>query len=79
MTYTEKMLNSTKAQIKQQFMSFFKTPYAKHLVAKKLKIIVQKPTETVREYHKRYKYLLRHLEYNIDEQFLIQWFVAGLL
>ena len=60
-------------------MSFFKTPYAKHLTAKKLKTTVKKPTEIVREYDKRFKYLLSQLEYNIYEQLLIQWFVVGLL
>ena len=45
MTYTEKTPNASKAEIKQQFLSFFKTPDAKHLAAKKLKTTVQKPTE----------------------------------
>ena len=79
MTCTEKMSISTKAQIKHQFMSFFKTPYAKHLAVKKLKTTVQKPTETVWEYDKRFKYLLIQLDYNIDEQLLIQWFFVELL
>ena len=35
-------------------MSFFKTPDAKHLEAKKLKTIVQKLIETVQEYDKRF-------------------------
>ena len=52
MMYIEKMLNATKAQIKQKFMSFFKTLDATHLTARKLKTTVQKPTETVREYGK---------------------------
>ena len=47
-----------KAQIKQQFMSFFKTPYTSHLKTKKLKTTVQKPTETVQEFDKRFKDLL---------------------
>ena len=49
-------------------MSFFKTPYAKHMAAKKLKTIVQKLIETVREYEKIFKDPLNQLEYNIDEQ-----------
>ena len=60
-------------------MYFFKTPDAKHLAAKKLKITAQKPTEIVRKYDKRLKELLSQLEYNIDEQLLMQWFGAGLL
>ena len=79
MTYMEKTPNATKAQIKQQCMLFFKTPYEKHLATKKLKTIAQKLTETVQEYDKRFKYLLIQLEYNIDKQLLIQWFLAGLL
>ena len=48
-------------------MSFFKTPDAKHLEAKKLKTTVQKLTETAWEYDKIFKDLLIQLEYNIDE------------
>ena len=66
MTYTEKALNETNDQIKQQFMSFFKIPNAKHLVAKKLKTTTKKLTETVREYEKIFKDLLNQLEYNTD-------------
>ena len=40
MTYTERTPNASKAEIKQQFLSFFKTPVAKHLAAKKLESIV---------------------------------------
>ena len=73
-----KTLNATKAEIKQHFLSFFKTLDAKHLAVKKLKMTVQKPIEDVQEYDKRLKYLLNQLDYNIDEQLLIQWFVAGI-
>ena len=59
-------------------MSFFKTPDANHLVAKKLKTISQKPTESGREYDKRWKDLLCQLDYVIDKQLLIQWFLASL-
>ena len=38
----------------------------------------QNPGETVRDYDKRWKYLLSQLDYVIDEQYLIQWFLAGL-
>ena len=47
--------------------------------AKKLKTTVEKPTETVREYDKRFKDPLSQLDYNIDGQFPIQWFVVGIL
>ena len=59
-------------------MSFFKTPDAKHLVAKKLKTTSQKPVESVREYDKQWKDLLNKLDYVIDEQLLIQCFFVGL-
>ena len=79
MTYTNKTPNMIKEEIKQHLLSFFKTPDAKHLAAKKLKTTVQKPTETVWDYDKRWKDLLSQLDYNIDEQVLIQWFLAGLV
>ena len=78
MTYIERTPQASKAEIKAQFLSFFKTPDAKHLVAKKLKTTSQKPTESVREYDKRWKDLLNQLDYVIDEQLLIQWFLTGL-
>ena len=59
-------------------MSFFKTPDAKNLAAKKLKTTSQKPGEIFRDYDKRWKDLLSQLDYVIDEQLLIQWFIAGL-
>ena len=59
-------------------MSFFKTADAKHLAAKKLKTTSQKPGESVCDYDKRWKDLLSQLDYVIDEQLLIQWFLAGL-
>ena len=58
MTYTEKTPNATKAEMKQQFLSFFKTSNAKHLAAKNLKTTVQKPTEIVWDYDKILKDLL---------------------
>ena len=67
-----------KAEIKAQFLSFFKTPDAKHLAAKKLKTTQQNPGETVREYDKHWKDLLIQLDYVIDEKILIQWFLVGL-
>ena len=45
---------------------------------KKLKTTSQKPRETVCDYDKYWKYLLSQLDYVIDEQLLIQWFLAGL-
>ena len=71
MTFSETQPRATKAEIKVQFLSFFKTPDAKHLVAKKLKTTSQKPGETIHDYDKRWKDLLSHLDYVIDEQLLI--------
>ena len=48
------------------------------LAAKKLKSTVQKLVETVRDYDKRWKDLLSRIDYVIDEQLLIQWFLAGI-
>ena len=59
-------------------MSFFKTPDAKHLAAKKLKTTSQKPAESVQEYDKQWKDLLSQLDYVINEQPLIHWFLVGL-
>ena len=67
-----------KAEIKAQFLSFFKTPDAKHLAAKKLKTTQQNPVEIFRDYDKHWKDLLSQLDYVIDEKLLIQWFLAGL-
>ena len=78
MTYIERTTQASKADIKAQFLSFFKTLDAKHLTAKKLKTTSQKPAESVREYDKRWKDLLSQLDYVIDEQLLIQWFLVGL-
>ena len=39
MTSSERQPRATKVEIKVQFLSFFKTPDAKHLVAKKLKTL----------------------------------------
>ena len=78
MTFSKRQPRATKAEIKVQFLSFFKTPDAKHLATKKLKTTSQKPGESVRDYNKRWKDLLSQLDYVIDEQLLIQWFLAGL-
>ena len=48
------------------------------MAAKKLKTTSQKPVESVREYHNRWKDLLIQLDYVINEQLLIQWFLPGL-
>ena len=71
MTYIERTPQPSKVEIKAQLFSFFKTPYAKHLAAKKLKTTSQKLAESVREYDKRWKDLLSQLDYVIDEQLLI--------
>ena len=78
MNFSERTPQETKGEIKAQFLSFFKTSNAKHLAAKKLKMTSQKPRETICDYDKRGKDLLSQLEYVIDEQLLIQWFLAGL-
>ena len=39
---------------------------------------MQKLAESVREYDKHWKELLSQLDYVINEQLLIQWFLAGL-
>ena len=77
-TFSERQPRATKDEIKVQFLLFFKTPDAKHLAAKKLKTTSQKPGETVCDYDKHWKDLLTQLDYVIDEQLLIQWFLAGL-
>ena len=78
MTFFERQPRATKAEIKAQFLSFFKTPDVKHLAAKKLKTTSQKPGETVRDYDKIWKDLRSQLDYVIDEQLLIQWFLGSL-
>ena len=78
MTFSERKPRATKAEIKAQFLSFFKTLDAKHLAAKKLKTTQQKPGETFHDYDKHWKDLLSQLDYVIDEKLLIQWFLAGL-
>ena len=78
MTFSERTPRETKYEFKAQFLSFFKTLDAKHLAAKKLKTTSQKPGETVYDYDKRWKDLLSQLDYVIDEQLLIHWFLAGL-
>ena len=78
MTFSERTPLETKAEVKVQFLSFFKTLDAKHLAAKKLKTTSQKPGETVCNYDKRLKDLLSQLDYVIDKQLLIQWFLVGL-
>ena len=78
MTFNERAPNASKEKIKAQFLSSFKTPDAKHLATKTLKTTSQKPTESVWEYDKHWKDLLSQLDYVINEQFLIQLFLAGL-
>ena len=78
MTFTKRTPHASKAEIKSQFLSFFKTLDVKHLAAKKLKTTSQKPAESVREYDKRWKDLLSQLDYVIDEKLLIQWFLASI-
>ena len=75
MTYTERTPNASKVEIKQQFLSFFKTPDAKQ---KNSILQFRKPRETIQDYDKRWKDLLSKIDYVIDEQLLIQWFLVGL-
>ena len=64
--------------MKVQFLSFFKTPDAKHLAEKKLKTTSQKPGETICDYDKQWKEIIIQMYYVIDEQLIIQWFLVGL-
>ena len=67
MKFLERQPIATKAKIKAQFLSFFKTPDAKHLALKKLKTTSENPGEFVRVYDKHWKDLLSQLDYVIDE------------
>ena len=58
MIFLKRQPRAMKVKLKAQFLSFFKTPDAKHLAAKKLKTTSQKPGETVRDYDKRWKTFL---------------------
>jgi hypothetical protein len=60
MNYTEKKTRS-KEEIKNSFLTFFKIQDITHLAAQKLKEIKQRPGESVREYDKRFKYLLSQI------------------
>jgi len=68
-----------KAQIKRNFLKFFKTQDIKHLTEKNIKENKQMPGEFVREYDKIFKDLLSKIHYMIDNELLVQWFMAGLL
>ena len=63
MTFSERTPGATKVEVKAQFLSFFKTPDAKHLAAKKLKTTSQKSVETIHDYDKHWKDLLSQLDY----------------
>ena len=78
MNFSEITPQANKAEIKVQFLLFFKTPDAKHLAPKNLKRTSQNPAEPVQEYEKRWKDLLSQLDYVNDEQLLIRWFLVGL-
>ena len=58
MTFSERQPRATKAEIRLQFLSFFKTLDAKHLAAKKLKTTSQNLRETIYDYDKHWKDLL---------------------
>jgi hypothetical protein len=78
MNYTENQTRS-KEEIKNSFLTFFKIQDITHLAAQKLKEIKQRPGELVREYDKRFKYLLSQIPMTIDQNLLVQWYVVGLL
>ena len=67
MNFSERQPRATKAKIKAQFLSFFKTPDAKHMAVKKLKTTSQKLGESVHDYDKCWEELLSQLDYVIDE------------
>ena len=55
MTFSKRTLQETKAEVKVQFLSFFKTLDVKHLAAKKLKTTSQNLGETIHDYDKCWK------------------------
>ena len=69
----------TKVDIKANFSVFFKMEDIAHLVMQKLKDIKKVPSESGREYDKRFKVLLSQIPSNIDANLLVQWYVAGFL
>ena len=75
MKFTKKP-KSSKSEIQQNFLVFFKIQDVKHLVAQKIKELKQKLCNLIIEYDKRCKYLLSQIPYRIEEQLLIQWFVG---
>ena len=70
MNFTESQ-NRSKAEIKVNFLAFFKTDNVAHLAAQKLKDIKQLPSKSVRENDKRFKDLLSQILSNIDVNLLI--------
>ena len=63
--------NRSKAEIKANFLAFFKMEDIAHLASQKLKDIKQRPGESVREYDKRFKDLLSQIPANIDANLLV--------
>ena len=78
MNFTENQTRS-KNDIKQSFLTFFKTQDVKHLVAQNLKEIRKNPRDSMCEYDKRFNDLLNKIPYIIEETLLVKWFVVGLL
>jgi len=68
-----------KEEIKHSFLAFFKTQEVSHLDGNKLKEIKQSLGETIREYNKRFKYLLIQTPSVIEELSLLQMVCVGLL
>ena len=71
--------SKSKNVIKQNFLTFFRMKDTRHITTQKLKETKHLLGESVREYNKCFKYLLSKINYTIDKQLLVQWFMAGLL
>jgi hypothetical protein len=78
MNFTENK-NRSKLEIKNKFLSFFKVQDVTHLDAQKIKEIKKRLGELVHEYDKRFKDLLSQISLKINQNILVQWYVARLL
>ena len=70
MNFTESQ-NRSKAEMKANFLAFFKMEDVAHLAAQKLKDIKQRLGESIREYDKRFKELLSQIPTIIDANLLV--------
>jgi hypothetical protein len=64
---------------KDNFSTFFKIQDVTHLAAQNLKEIKQRSGESVREYDKRFKDLLSQILITIDQNLLVQRYLARIL